>query len=123
VIQKSTSLKYEPSSEPLHISVKRLFLNRSDRDTWRGAGAGAGAARIVVPPQACVHVRTGKVSERGTWRGAGAGAGAFHHTNCGPPSGVCPCQNACPHTHSGGQARVRVRLDEDFDDVAGDQQA
>ena len=26
-IQKSVSLKYEPASEPLHISVKQLFLN------------------------------------------------------------------------------------------------
>jgi len=25
--QPSMSLKYEPSSEPLHISVKQLFLN------------------------------------------------------------------------------------------------
>jgi len=25
--EKSMSLKYEPSSEPLHISVKQLFLN------------------------------------------------------------------------------------------------
>ena len=29
VIQKSVSLKYEPSSEPLHISARYLFLNRS----------------------------------------------------------------------------------------------
>ena len=28
VIQKSMSLKYEPSWEPLRISVKQLFLNR-----------------------------------------------------------------------------------------------
>jgi len=27
VIQKSTSLKYEPSPEPLHIFVKELFLD------------------------------------------------------------------------------------------------
>ena len=27
LIQKSMSLKYEPASEPLHISVKLLFLN------------------------------------------------------------------------------------------------
>ena len=26
-MQKSMSLEYEPSSEPLHISVKQLFLN------------------------------------------------------------------------------------------------
>jgi len=29
-MQKSMSLKYEPASEPLHISVKKLSLN------WRG---------------------------------------------------------------------------------------
>jgi len=30
-MQKSTSLKYEPSSEPLHIFIMELF---SDRDLW-----------------------------------------------------------------------------------------
>ena len=28
MIKKSISLEYEPSSEPLHISVKQLFLNQ-----------------------------------------------------------------------------------------------
>ena len=31
------SLKYEPSSEPLHISAKQLFLNSMDLQGWVGS--------------------------------------------------------------------------------------
>ena len=36
MIQKSTSLKYEPSSEPLLITVKQLFLNNFLSLLWGG---------------------------------------------------------------------------------------
>ena len=39
MIQESLRLKYEPASEPLHISVKWLFLNGD-----QGAGEVGGAA-------------------------------------------------------------------------------
>jgi len=39
VIQQSVSLKYEPSSEPLHISAKQLFLNSPSEPSWRTSDA------------------------------------------------------------------------------------
>ena len=33
-MQKSMSLKYEPASEPLHISAKKLFLPRNLKQTF-----------------------------------------------------------------------------------------
>ena len=54
------SLKYEPSSEPLHISAKQLLLNREHAGVFRkatassaavGAVAASGDYRLVVESQ------------------------------------------------------------------------
>ena len=41
MIHKSMSLKYEPSSEPLHIAAKQLLLNRELYRTVLGPGCRA----------------------------------------------------------------------------------
>ena len=61
------SLKYEPASEPLHISVKELFASK-----LRGVNGGVGCAARDVSPT--LFREQAKSGERGGGSASGPGA-------------------------------------------------